>query len=312
MNILKENKHTGYFGSYLKSIFRDTGRSIRRNKLMSVASVLSIGAALIILGIFVIFSSNLNHITKNVESALELKVYVQSGLSQDQIDQLNNKLGNHQNVTKVTYVSADQALQDFSESLGDYSGLLSGYNSSNNPMPASFNLKISSADKITTVKKFAESLKADGVTEVKYGEEYVDALVSFSHFSNIFSTVLIVVLSVVSVFIIYNTIKLTCFARRKEIRVMRYVGATDWFIRSPFVLEGTVLGAIGAIVALAIIWSGYRAAMAYVARSVYLPMHSSLVAPGSIMGPLIVFCLVYGIVIGAIGSVASIRKFLDA
>ena len=274
MNILKENQHTGHFGAYLKSIFRDTSRSIRRNKLMSVASVLSIGAALIILGIFVIFSSNLSHITQNVESALELKVYVQSNLSQDQVNRLNEKLSNHQNVTKVTYVSAEQALQDFSKSLGDYSGLLSGYNSSNNPMPASFNLKISSADKINTVKKYAESLKADGVTEVKYGEEYVDALVSFSHFSNIFSMVLIVVLSVVSVFIIYNTIKLTCFARRKEIRVMRYVGATDWFIRSPFVLEGTVLGAIGAIVALAIVWGGYRAAIAYVARSVYLPMHS--------------------------------------
>ena len=194
MNILKENQHTGHFGAYLKSIFRDTSRSIRRNKLMSVASVLSIGAALIILGIFVIFSSNLSHITQNVESALELKVYVQSNLSQDQVNRLNEKLSNHQNVTKVTYVSAEQALQDFSKSLGDYSGLLSGYNSSNNPMPASFNLKISSADKINTVKKYAESLKADGVTEVKYGEEYVDALVSFSHFSNIFSMVLIVVL----------------------------------------------------------------------------------------------------------------------
>lgn len=309
---MKENQHTGHFGAYLKSIFRDTSRSIRRNKLMSVASVLSIGAALIILGIFVIFSSNLSHITQNVESALELKVYVRSNLSHDQVNRLNEKLSNHQNVSKVTYVSAEQALQDFSKSLGDYSGLLSGYNSSNNPMPASFNLKISSADKINTVKKYAESLKADGVTEVKYGEEYVDALVSFSHFSNIFSTVLIVVLSVVSVFIIYNTIKLTCFARRKEIRVMRYVGATDWFIRSPFVLEGTVLGAIGAIVALAIVWGGYRAVIAYVARSVYLPMHSSLVSLGSIMGPLIIFCLIYGIVIGAIGSVVSMRKFLDA
>lgn len=300
-----------HFIPFLKSIFRDTTQSIERNNLMSIASVLSIVAALIILGIFVIFSVNLQHITQNVESALELKVYLKPGITQEQIATVEQKLRSDTDITEVTYVSADQALSDFSSSLQGYSGLLSGYDSTNNPMAASFNIKIANPDNISSVKDYASGLTADGVDYVKYGEEYVDALVSFSNFSNIFCIVMVIVLSVVSLFIIYNTIKLTCFARRREIRVMKYVGATDWYIRLPFVLEGTLLGALGAFVALLIIRTCYYYIIAYVTNAVYLPMNSDLVAPGSIMGPLALFCIVYGVVIGACGSLFSMRKFLD-
>ncbi|MDD4507545.1 MAG: permease-like cell division protein FtsX [Eubacteriaceae bacterium] len=306
----KKQKESHFF-SFLKSIVRDTTQSIERNNVMSVASILSIVAALIILGIFVIFSVNLEHITTNVESALELKVYMKSGTTQEQVDTVSDKLRTHQNVSEVTFVSADQALNDFSSSLQGYSGLLSGYNSSNNPMAASFDVKISDAGQIGEVKNYASSLTADGVDYVKYGEEYVNALVSFSHFTNIFCGVLIVILSVVSLFIIYNTIKLTCFARRREIRVMRYVGAPNWYIRVPFVLEGTLLGCLGALVAVLLIRTGYYYLIAYVQHSVYLPMNSDLVAPGTLMSQISLFCVLYGVIIGSIGSLFSMRKFLD-
>lgn len=306
-----EDNNQSQMSAYLHSIFRDTRRSIGRNKVMSAASILSIFAALIILGIFVCFTVNLDHITNNVESAMSLKVYVNKNLSQDQINSLQKKIQNLNHVKKVSYVSASDALSSFSKSLGSYSGLLNGYNDQNNPMPASFDVEIDSAENIRAVRSEAFALKSDGVTDVKYGEEYVDVLVSFSHFSNIFCGALIVILSVVSIFIIYNTIKLTCFARRKEIRVMRYVGATDWYIRAPFVLEGTILGAIGALVAAAVCWGAYTALMNYVNHSVYLPMQSSMVAPGHIMPLLTVGFVIYGVLIGAIGSIVSMRKFLD-
>ena len=175
-------------------------------------------------------------------------------------------------------------------------------------MPASYNVKIDNANHIAAVRKYALDLNGYGVTDVKYGEEYVNALISFSHFSNIFSAVLIVILSVVSLFIVYNTIKLTCFARRKEIRVMRYVGATDWYIRAPFILEGAFLGALGAVIALAIIGFGYTGISNYIMHAVSMPMDAGVVSFSSMFAPLLAFCLVYGIAIGSLGSVFSMRE----
>ncbi|MEG0379074.1 MAG: permease-like cell division protein FtsX [Eubacterium sp.] len=305
-------KKENHFFPIFKSIFRDTAQSIERNNLMSVASILSVVAALIILGIFVIFTVNLQHITTNVESALELKVFMKNGYTDEQVKAVEQALLGNENIKGVTFESKDEALEKFSSSLEDYSGLLKGYDSSNNPMASSFVVQINNPEDMAKVKIFAEGLSDKGVDYVKYGEEYVDALVSFSKFSNIFSIVILGVLSVISIFIIYNTIKLTCFARRREIRVMKYVGATDWYIRMPFILEGTFLGGMGAIVAMLIIRTGYYYIIAYVGNSVYIPMNSDLVAPSVIMGPIFLFCLIYGIIIGAFGSLFSIRKFLDA
>ena len=311
-NKSNNNKREIHFFSFIKSIFRDTVQSIERNNLMSVISILSVVAALIILGIFVAFSVNLEEITKNVESALELKVFLKDELTAEQTKALAAEIKKDPDVTNVEFESADQALNEFSDSLEGYSGLLSGYNSSNNPMQASFTIQVTDSEKIQDVKEFAEGLKDKGVDYVKYGEEYVDALMKFSKFSGIFSIVMLIVLTLVSIFIIYNTSKLTCFARRREIRVMRYIGAADWYIRAPFVLEGTFLGAMGAIAAMLLIRTGYYFLIAHVNYSVYIPMNTQLVSPSVLLGPISGFCLVYGIVIGSLGSLVSIRKYLDA
>lgn len=300
------------FLSMLRSTVRDAAQSIERNNLMSVASILSVVAALIILGIFVVFTMNLQHITKAVESSLELRVYLQTGYTEEQKQEVETALKADPNVEGISFESADEALTKFSDSLEGYSGLLSGYNSSNNPMQASFIVQVNSATSLESVREYAEGLKDIGVDEVKYGEEMVNALISFSKFSNTMCIAVLVVLTVISFFIIYNTIKLTCFARRREIRVMRYVGATNWYIRMPFIMEGTFLGCIGAVVALLIIRTGYYYLIGYITNTVSLPMNSDLVAPTAIMGPMLIFCLAYGIVVGGFGSLFSIRKFLDA
>jgi cell division transport system permease protein len=308
----KNRNNEVHFFSFIKSVFRDTTQSIKRNNLMSMVSVLSVVAALIILGIFIVFSVNLEQITQNVESALELKVFLKAGITTQQMATVEEKLKSNDNISEVTYVSADEALQEFSTSLEGYSGLLSGYNSTNNPMQASFTVRVNDPEKIRDVKSYAESLNGQGVDYVKYGEEYVDAMVKFSDFSKVFCAVMLGILTLVSIFIIYNTIKLTCFARRREIRVMRYVGAADWYIRLPFVLEGTFLGCIGAVAAMLIIRTGYYFMIAYVNHSVYIPMDTALVSPSVLMGPISLFCILYGVIIGACGSLFSIRKFLDA
>ena len=141
--------------------------------------------------------------------------------------------------------------------------------------------------------------------------EYVEALVSFNKFTNTLSIVVLVVLSMISIFIIYNTIKLTVFARRREIGIMKYVGATNAYIRAPFILEGTLLGLIGAIVAFLIIRITYYYVLGLVGGNLFLPVDASLASPEAVMGQLIFFFLLYGGFIGAIGSVFAIRKFLD-
>ena len=308
---MKDNPREIQFFSYMKSIFRDTSLSVEQNSMMGMASILSVVASLIILGIFVIFSINLDQITQSVEEALELKVFVKKDITQEELETLEMTLASNGDVASVRFESADEALANFSESLDDYSALLNGYDSENNPMTPSFIIKAVNPDKLHTVKNFAASLKDEGVEQVKYGEEYVDMLMTFSQFSSIFSVVMGIILTGVSVFIIYNTIKLTCFARRREIRVMRYVGASDWYIRFPFFLEGAFLGVMGALVAMLLIRTSYLFMIAYVDQSVYIPMDTTLVAPNTLMGPISLFCIVYGIVIGASGSLFSIRKFLD-
>lgn len=297
--------------SYIKSTTRDTVQSIGRNSLMSMVSIVSIVAALLILGIFVIFSVNVQEITQNVEAALELKVFIKKDATVDQINNLEQELLKNDAVESVTFQSAEDALKEFSDSLEEYSGLLSGYTNANNPMRASYTLRIQRSDDIMPVKSYCESLTDMGVDYVKYGEEYVDFLMKFSRYSKIFCAVMVVILTLVSGFIIFNTIKLTCFARRHEIRVMRYVGAPDWYIRMPFVLEGTFLGAMGAVAAILLIRTSYYFLIAYVKQSVYMPMDSALVSPMALLIPLSWACLLYGIIVGASGSLFSIRKFLD-
>ena len=263
-----------------KNVVRDTMKSIERNNLMSAASVLSVIAALIILGIFLILTINVQEVTKDVESKLELKIFLQSDFTDTQRETIEQALEKSDLIENVTFESAEEALEKFTVSLEDYAPLLSGYNSENNPMPASFVVRVTDPDDMEEVQTLAMSYKDQGVEYVRYGQEYVEALVSFNKFTNTLSIVVLVVLSMISIFIIYNTIKLTVFARRREIGIMKYVGATNAYIRAPFILEGTLLGLMGAIVAFLIIRITYYYILGLVGGNLFLPVDASLASPG--------------------------------
>jgi len=293
------------------NIVRDTLKSIERNNLMSAASVLSVIAALIILGIFLILTINVQEVTKDVESKLELKVFLQSDYTEAQKITVEEALKASPVIESVNFESAQEALNKFTVSLKDYAPLLSGYNSQNNPMPASFIIRVKDPNDLQEVQSLAMTFKDQGVEYVRYGQEYVEALVTFNKFTNTLSIVVLAVLSLISIFIIYNTIKLTVFARRREIGVMKYVGATNAYIRAPFILEGTLLGLMGAVVAFLIIRIAYYYVLGLVGGNLFLPVDASLAAPEVVMQQLAVFFLIYGGFIGAAGSVFAIRKFLD-
>ncbi len=297
------------------SVFKNTGRSIQNNQLMGVASVLSVGAALIILGFFILLSMNMTHITETMESELELKVFLKDTYTEAEKSRVETTLKDHEMVEEVRFESKQEAFRGFSDSLKDHSGLLKGYDENNNPLAASFVVKIdkpaaqTNQQAMEAIKMYAESMEE--VDYVKYGEEYVNAMANISAGSKMLSLVVMVILSLVSVFLIYNTIKLTCVARLREIRVMKYVGATDSYIRLPFILEGTLLGLFGAVMAILFIRAGYFYLIAYSNHSIYLPMNATLLPPSVVMLPITVFSFLYGSLIGAFGSLFSIRKFLN-
>ncbi len=294
-----------------RNVIRDTVKSIERNNLMSVASVLSVIAALIILGIFLILTMNVQEVTQDVESKLELKVFLEAEYTELQKTKVEKALNDSKLIETVDFESSQEALDNFTVSLDDYAPLLSGYNSENNPMPASFIIRVKDPEDLEAVQTLAMSFNENGVEYVRYGQEYVEALITFNRFTNTLSIVVLIVLSLISIFIIYNTIKLTVFARRKEIGIMKYVGATNGYIRAPFILEGTFLGLIGAIVAFLIIRIAYYYILGLIGGNTFLPVDASLASPSVVMGKLAIFFLIYGGFIGAVGSIFAIRKFLD-
>lgn len=293
--------------STFRYFLRDSFQSIRRNSLMSIASIFSVVASLIILGIFLVFALNVKYITNQVEKELELKVFLKDDYSIEQKNQIELELANNEYVDNYVFESKEEALINFSEELGEYSSIFDGYEE-DNPLPESYIVSLKDSSKIKDVYNSISTI--DGVEYVNYGEKYVDALLKFNNFTNIISIVILIILSCISLFIIYNTIKLTVFARRKEIGIMKYVGATNWYIRIPFIIEGSLLGIIGAILSILFIRNGYFYLIGIIQGQAILPMNSSF-APASIILPQVsVFFIIYGLVIGALGSTFSIKKFL--
>ncbi|WKY48508.1 permease-like cell division protein FtsX [Eubacteriaceae bacterium ES3] len=299
------------FKTMPKNILRDTIQSIERNNLMSAASVVSVVAALLILGIFLILTINVEEVTKDIESQLELTVFLQEDFTDSQKDTIEEAFDESDMIESVDFESAEEALEKFTVSLEDYAPLLSGYNSENNPMPASFIVKVKDPQDLEAVQELAMEYEGEGVEYVRYGQEYVEVLISFNNFTNTLSIGVLIVLSLISIFIIYNTIKLTVFARRREIGIMKYVGATNTYIRTPFILEGLFLGVIGAVIAYMVIRVTYFYILGIIGTSSFLPVDAQLASPTTVLSQLIIFFLLYGGIIGAVGSVFAIRKFLD-
>ena len=299
------------FRSMVRNVLRDTVQSIERNNLMSAASILSVIAALLILGIFLILTINVQEVTRDVEAKLELKVFLEKEYTQSQQKNIEEAFKKSKLIESFDYESAEEALGNFTASLEDYAPLLSGYNTENNPMPASFIIRVKDPNDLEEVQNLALEFQGKGVEYVRYGQEYVEALISFNNFTNTLSIAVLIVLSLISIFIIYNTIKLTVFARRREIGIMKYVGATNHYIRAPFILEGTFLGIIGSIIAYLVIRVSYYYILGVIGTNLFLPVDATLASPEHVLSQLLLFFLIYGGLIGAAGSVFAIRKFLD-
>ncbi|MDI3535406.1 MAG: cell division transport system permease protein [Thermosediminibacterales bacterium] len=287
----------GYF-------FRQAVVSILRNSLMSFASVSSVAAVLIILGMVLLLGLNVDYIASDIESQVEITAYLADGLDVKQVSEIGQKLIQVKGIKEVKFVSKDEALKEFKKQLGDQGDLLEGIKE-DNPLPDFYRIKTINPSDISEVA--AELDNIEGIVDIVYGKEVVDKLFKLTGWTRLIGLATITIFAFVSIFIISNTIRLTVFARRKEIGIMKYIGATEWFIRWPFLIEGMLLGLIGALISVSVINISYYYLTKTVAQS--LPV-IKLIPFDSLLYKITVGFMAIGALLGALGSGISIRRFV--
>lgn len=286
---------------FIQEVFR----SLRRNNWMSFASIGTVAVSLFVLGVFLIMVLNMNRMASTLESQVQISVYLEEDLSRQQRIDLQSNIEKMQGIDTVKFVDKDEAKARLSERLGDQKYLLEALGDKN-PLPDAFELTVVQPDMVETAAKAIERM--DGVESAKYGQDVVEHLFDITRLMRIFGLVLMLLLAGATIFIISNTIRLTVFARRKEIAIMKYVGATDWFIRWPFLMEGIVLGCIGGILSAIALRSFYAAMAAKIYSTLaFFP----LMPQYPFMNYVTVAIILSGMVIGAIGSAFSLKRFLE-
>lgn len=278
--------------------------SFKRNLWMTLASIFTVVLSLFILGFFSIVILNLNKMADTLESQVQISVYLKDDLSQDEIDATKNTLNNIDGIQNIKYVTRDEAMKNFKERLGDQKFLLDALDDTN-PLPNSFSITVTSPEQVKTIADTASSL--DSVESASYSQDIINHLFNLTHLIRLIGIALIILLTGAAIFIISNTIRLTVFARRKEIAIMKYVGATDWFIRWPFLLEGICLGFIGGSLATIFLYIVYN----QVTEEIYDAMaFFPLIPQHPFIDYIGLTILIAGIIIGALGSTISLKRFL--
>lgn len=287
----------GYF-------FSETFQSLLRNKFMAVASVLTVTLSMFILGVFLSLVMNMNHMAAYLETQVEMSVYLRDGLTTEQVMNVGKRLKALPDMTEISFTDQDRAMVLFRERLGDQAQILDSVNG--NPLPASYSLSFANPDALKSAAVIVGGF--DEVDGVQYGQDIIEKLYQISRAIRLGGMLLIVFLAGAELFIISNTIRLTVFARRREIQIMKYVGATNSFIRWPFMLEGMIIGLIGSGLASLILWQLYAQTIQGAAEAglVFIP----LIGVYPFMAYVTLFLLAIGIFIGALGSSISIRKYM--
>ena len=287
---------------------RQSFAQIGRNKGVNVAAVLAITAMMLILGIFFVAFVNVDLFANVISQDYNVvNVYLTDGNDQAANDNIKSQLENVRGVENIEYKSKADALKTMKERWGSNGYLLD--NLDENPLPDSFMVYVKDKKAADQVAKSAKTLS--GVDDVNYYQDTIAKLARATRFIRNASVVVMVFLIVVSVIIVANTIKLTVFNRSKEIGIMKYLGATDWFVRGPFLLEGIILGFVSAAIASGLMYLLYGQITSLVGQDL-MRIFSFLVVPSSYLIPnLMAIFAALGIGIGTFGSIISIRRFLQ-
>ena len=286
-------------------------KNIGRNKMFSVASIATMAACIFLFGIFFSIVTNFRYMVQKAEEGVAITVFFDEEATDAQIKKIGDELKSQNGVLKVNFVSADEAWDSFKdEYFGDAKELADGFKD-DNPLSGSDNYEVYMSDvsKQKDVVSYAEKL--DGVSKVNKSDVVAKTLTSVNRLIYYVSIVLIGILLAVSIFLISNTVTMGITVRREEIAIMKYIGAKDGFVRAPFIIEGLVIGLIGAVIPLVILYFVYDKAVAYVMTKFSLLDNIIEFLPvTTVYRTLLPVGLILGVGIGFIGSAFTIRKHL--
>lgn len=279
-----------------------------RNKLMSLASVIIVVATLIIFGFFLLIVLNLELNLNTLRDQPQLEAFCYDVLDDAQVNQVEEAIKNNSMIESYQKVTREQAQEKMKERLGKGASIFEGYEE--NIFPVSFIIDLKDTEQSQEAVRSIEAI--DGIDKVSYSQETIDIINKISYWIKFISGFMIIILVIISVFIISNTIKLTVFARRKEINIMKFIGATDWFIRWPFVVEGVIIGIAGAVIAFVVSAYGYNALEGKFNKDILSigTEFLKLIKIGEVWSQVIVSYAAIGIIVGALGSFLSIRRYL--
>lgn len=289
--------HTKYF-------FSQAFNSISRNRLLSLATVTTVTVCILILGIAMLLFLNTSNLMSNLESDVEINAFLNKDLTQSQIADVKTQIEALSGIDSVLFVSKDQALQNLQKSFGGESYNL-GTTMGRNPLPNSYQIKAKDPHNVPALA--AQIGQLYGVDKVNYGEGLVERLFKLTQWIRTISIVIILLLSMGAVFLIATTIRLAIYARRKEIYLMKLIGATDWFVRWPFFLEGVLLGSAGALIALILLIAGYSSILHNVKAVLFISLLNNSGILFTVYGGL----LLTGAVLGTVGTLISLNRYLD-
>lgn len=289
-----------------KMFIIDALKSLKRNKTITFASIITVAATLFIFGVFLIVAQTINMGVESVESKVEIKAYLINEITTQEQSNIETILQGVEGVKEVTYESKEEAFDKFKERLGEDNAILAGFSEDRNPLPNSFVVSLEEPEAAMRVEEALSGVR--GVEDVGNERETVERIIGLAKIIRTMGVVIFIILVLVSLFLISNTIKLTVYSRRREIGIMKFVGATDWFIRWPFLIEGMIMGLIGGIIAVGVVFFAYQLVYADITQSLF---YAGLVKPSEVLNSFSWQFGLTGLVIGALGSFIALKRFLD-
>lgn len=286
--------------------FKEGFKNIGRNGWMTFASVSAVTITLLILGVFLLLALNINHMIEIIENQVEITVELSPDTTEGLIEKIENEIRNLDGVKSVQYVSKEEGLKQLKERLGEDAYLLEGLEEEN-PLNDIFIVQVLQPQTIGTVAEKIEVI--DSITTVEYGKATVEKLFAITTWIRNIGLAFIIGLAFTAMFLIANTIKITIYARRNEIEIMKLVGATNWFIKWPFFVEGLLLGIIGSITPIVVLIFSYKTILSKLNSNLsfsfleFLPLYP-------LAYQISILLIGIGAFIGIWGSLVSVRRFL--
>lgn len=292
--------------STISFFIKDAFRSLNRNKTISIAAAATVAATLFIFGIAILAMLTIKQGMLEVQSKVEVKVYLQDNITSAQRSDIEKKVNSIDGIVKLNYETKSEALNKFKNQLGEQNKSLVEGLDKDNPIPSAFIIKVKQPEIVSTVVKNIEGMP--GIYSIQDGRGIVDKIITISRTIKWAGSIILIILIGVCLFLIGNTIRITLYSRRKEIGIMKYIGATDWFIRWPFIIEGIIIGIAGGIVSDIILYYLYKIVYVKAASTLVI---MQLISPTYVITSILGIFILVGIIIGAAGSALSIRKFLE-